>query len=170
MLERMLRAARLESSLYEEVEADPTAGGQALFIVVAVGLISALGMALAYPGDQSVGAVIANVISTVLSWVVWAFLTLWIGKTFLAGEETQSDMGEMLRTLGFAHTPQLLVGLVFIPVAGPVLALLGSLWKLVAGIVAIRQALDFSTSRAILTAFFGFMVVVVFRLVVRLIF
>ena len=57
-----------------------------------------------------------------------------------------------------------------IPVAGPVLALLGSLWKLVAGIVAIRQALDFSTSRAILTAFFGFMVVVVFRLVVRLIF
>lgn len=170
MIQRMVRAAKLDSELYEEVEADTTANGQALLIVVAVGVVSAVGMAFAYPGDHSLRAVIANVLSTVVSWVLWAFLTLWIGKTFTHGPDTESDMGEMLRALGFAHTPQLLVGLVFIPVAGPVLALLGSVWKLTAGIVAIRQALDFSTSRAILTAFFGFVIVIVFRLLVRLIF
>jgi hypothetical protein len=68
--------------------------------------------------------------------------------------------GELLRTIGFAQGPGLLYGLRAIPVLdAPVRAIVAA-WKLVAVIVAIRQALDFGTGKAIATALLGFVVYV----------
>jgi hypothetical protein len=170
MLERMLRALKLDAQLYEEVEADPRFNGEALLIVVIASLLSGLGMALAYPQDANLTALVANVLSGLLLWAAWAAITLWIGKSITRGPETRADLGEMLRTLAYAHVPQFLVFFVFIPVGGPLLALAAGIWKMVMGIVAIRQALDFTTSRAIMTGFLGFLVVTVFTFVIRLIF
>ncbi len=170
MLKRMLRAAGLDSELYEEVEADPNYTGEATLIVLGVALISSLGMALAYDGDSGIRPITANVLSSLVSWLGWAILTLWIGKNITKAPTTQSDLGEMLRTLGYAHVPQVLVFFVFIPGAGPVIALVGSAWKLTAAVVAIRQALDFSTGRAITTALLGYLAVLAFRMLVRFVF
>jgi hypothetical protein len=170
MLERMLRALKLDSKLYETVEADPRFNGEALLIVVIASLLSSLGMALAYPQDAGLPALIANSLGGILLWAAWAAITLLIGKTITRGPETRADLGEMLRTLGYAHVPQFLIFFVFIPVGGPLIALIGTIWKMVAGIVAIRQALDFTTSRAIMTGFLGFLAVTLFTFVVRLIF
>jgi hypothetical protein len=99
---------------------------------------------------------------------MWAGITLLIGTHLTKGPETRSDMGEMLRCLGYAHTPIILIGLVFIPVLGPILGLVATIWSLLAGVVAIRQALDFTTTRALFTVLFGWIVVYVLQLLLRM--
>ena len=80
--------------------------------------------------------------------------TLMLAWAFFRGAETQTDFAEVLRTTGFAFTPGLLRGFGGLPgldVAGlhlPV-TLIPDLWVVLASIVAVRQALDFTTLRAI---------------------
>ena len=169
MIHRLLRAVRLESAFYEEVEHNPAFTGEAFLVVVLASVAAALGMALAYPGDSGFPAIALNVLFAVMSWVAWAAITLWIGKTVTRGPETKSDMGEMLRVLGYAHAPLLLLLLLFIPRLGSLLALAASLWTIAAGVVAIRQALDFTTARAVITGILGFVVIQALRFLVRLV-
>ena len=82
-----------------------------------------------------------------------------MGTTLTAGEKTHSTMGEMLRVLAYAQTPWLLGALVFLPWVGRWLFLISAIWALLAGTVAIRQALDFSTGRAVITVVTGWIVV-----------
>ena len=164
MLERMIRAARLDVDLYEMVEADSSYTKEAFFVVLLTAIATAIGSALAYGS----GGIISGLVSGILGWVIWSAITLWIGTNITRGPQTQSDMGEMLRTLGYAHAPGVLKILVFIPVLGPVLALVGSLWQLIAGIVAIRQALDFTTGRAIGTVAIGWVAVLIISVILTL--
>jgi hypothetical protein len=166
MLSRMILAARLNVDFYEKVEADPRYTGEAFVIVLLAAVFSATGNALAYPGD-GLGATIAAGLGTVFAWIMWAGITLWIGTHLTKGPETQSNMGEMLRCLGYAHTPIILVGIVFVPVLGPIVALAATIWSLLAGVVAIRQALDFTTTRALFTVLIGWFVVTVLQVLLR---
>jgi hypothetical protein len=70
--------------------------------------------------------------------------------------------------MGFASAPGILRVLVFVPVVGDILAIGGSLWRLVATIIAVRPALDFSTWRAILTTIVGWFVYMVLLSLMRL--
>jgi hypothetical protein len=167
MVSRMILAARLNVGFYERVEKDPRYTGEAFVVVLLAAVCSAAGNALAYPGD-GLGATIAAGLGTVFAWIMWAGITLLIGTHLTKGPETRSDMGEMLRCLGYAHTPIILIGLVFIPVLGPILGLVATIWSLLAGVVAIRQALDFTTTRALFTVLFGWIVVYVLQLLLRM--
>lgn len=157
---RMLRASRLDVNLYEEVEADESATGQAATVVVIVAIASAIGAALSAAFQVNaagvVGAVIGGVIGAIISalvgWVVWAYLTYWIGTAFFGGTATP---GEMLRTIGFAQSPAVLRIFTFIPIIGGLINLVLFFWLLIAGIIAVRQALDISTGKAVLTAIIG---------------
>jgi hypothetical protein len=55
MLDRVIRAARLDASLYEEVEADPSSMGQAMTVVVLASIAGGIGTAAsrASPGSSS---------------------------------------------------------------------------------------------------------------------
>lgn len=141
---RMLGAALLRAEVYEEVEADPGATVQAAVVVVLVSLIA--GMPDYALGWLAMGAAVAT---SLLHWLVWAGIALLIGDRLLGGTAT---WGELLRTLGFARAPGVL--LLLDPVVGGV-GLIVQLWMLVAGVVAIRQALDFGIWRALLTAVIG---------------
>jgi hypothetical protein len=167
MIRRMIRAMMLESAFYEEVEADPRYNREAFLVVFVAALASGIGTATAYPGE-GVLHFIQGLLATLFTWVAWAGITLWIGTSLTKGAETRSNMGEMLRALGYAHAPQVFILLVFLPGVGPLIALLASLWSLLAGIVAIRQALDFSTWRAVLTVFIGWILVVALRTLLTL--
>ncbi|MEK6254999.1 MAG: hypothetical protein N2B05_09915, partial [Gemmatimonadales bacterium] len=68
--------------------------------------------------------------------------------------------GELLRTLGYAQAPAVLLIFGFVPVLGNILGAVVGIWLLVTGIVAIRQALDFDTGKAVMTAFLGWLVAV----------
>ncbi len=160
--DRMLGAATLKVATYEEVEHDTTATSQAAIVVGIVAVASAIGGA----GGGASG-VIAAVIGALLGWLVWAGVTYLIGDKMLGGTAT---WGELLRTLGFAQSPGVLYVLGIIPILGWGVRFVVWIWLLIAGVIAIRQALDFSTGRAILTAVIGFVAYVVVGGVLAMIF
>jgi hypothetical protein len=146
IVERMLRAAKLDPSLYEEVEADPAALGQALGVVV----LSSVAGGLGAPGAGGVGLVVLGTVSALLSWFIWAYLTYLIGVKVMPEPQTRSSPGELLRTIGFSSAPGLvrILGLIR-PLAWIVFAV-ATVWMLAAMVVAVRQALDYrSTGRAV---------------------
>lgn len=148
MPQRMKGAALLDIHTYEEVEADTTATGQAAGVVAIVSICAAIGGV----GGGAAGA-FTGLISALVGWALWAGITYLIGDKLLGGTAT---WGELLRTLGFAQSPGLLYILGALPLAGWVVKGVVAVWILVAGIIAIRQALDFGTGRAIATALLGF--------------
>jgi hypothetical protein len=150
--DRMKGAALLHSDTYEEVEADQTATSQAAGVVALVAVAQAIGGA----GEGGAG-IVAGAISALLGWLLWAGITYLIGAKLLGGTAT---WGELLRTLGFAQTPGVLYVLGFIPVLGGIIRFAVAIWVLIAGIIAIRQALDVGTGKAILTAVLGWLVIV----------
>ncbi len=151
--QRMLGAARLDISTYEEVEADQTATGQAAGVVALVAVAQAIGAA----GEGALG-IIAGLGGAMLGWLIWAGITYLIGAKLFGGTAT---WGELLRTLGFAQAPGVLYVLGIIPFFGGLVRVALAIWILIAGIIAIRQALDFSTGKAILTAVLGWLAVTI---------
>ena len=151
IVSRMIRAARLEPSLYEEVEHDRDATRQAAFVVVGTSLAAGIGGGIV---GGPVGLVVFPVASLV-GWALFAWLTYFIGTRWLAGPETEADWGELARALGFASAPKALMIFGVVPALAGLLGLVVSIWMLVATVIAIRQALDFSTGRAIATAIIG---------------
>ena len=149
--DRMKGAALLRIDTYEEVEADQTATGQAAGVVALVAVAQAIGGV----GEGGFG-ILSGAISALLGWLLWAGITYLIGAKLLGGTAT---WGELLRTLGFAQSPGLLHVLGIIPVLGGIIRFVVVIWVLIAGIIAIRQALDFSTGKAILTAVLGWLVI-----------
>ncbi len=152
---RLVGAAALRAGIYEEVEADRRATGQALLVVLLAGTAAAVGS-----GGLAAGVLTqlgAHVGASLAAWTLWAFLTYQIGARLFPESQTRADVGELLRTLGFAAAPGSL--LVFGAIPGftlPVFALATS-WMLLAMIVAVRQALDYSsTGRAVAVCVLGY--------------
>lgn len=151
LTERMIGAAMLDPTVYEEVEADHNATGQAAAVVAIVAVCAAIGAS-----DEGSRHIIGAVISAFLNWGLWAALTWFIGTRFFGGT---ASVGELLRTLGFAMSPGVLYLVGIVPFLGGLVSLAVWIWTLVAGVVAIRQALDFDTTKAVLTALISWIVV-----------
>lgn len=150
--ERMVRAARLNSQLFEEVEANPALTRQAMTVVILASVAAGIG---GYAQIGLLGLIVLALIALV-SWYLWAYLTFWIGTRLLRGRHTQADAGQLLRVLGFAAAPGVLrvVGL-YAPLTNIVFTF-ANIWMLVAMVVAVRQALDYtSTWRAIAVVLLG---------------
>jgi len=148
--DRLIRAARLDASFYEEVEHDEGATRQALAVVVLTALATGVGAHGGLPG------LVAGAIAALIGWYIWSALTYWIGTRLLPEPSTEATLGQLLRTIGFAHAPGLLRVLGIIPGLHLILALATAIWMLVAAVVAIRQALDYqSTWRAVLVVVIG---------------
>ena len=153
---RMLRAAKVESQLYEEVEADSGATGQALLVVVMASLSAGIGhgiSGLMKGGAGGIGvfftSLIIGAIGSLVAWFIFSLLCFWLGTTLFKGPDTKSTLGELLRVLGFADSPALLNIFVFIPFIGPIIPFVTMIWTIIAGVVGVRQACDFTTGRAV---------------------
>ena len=155
--ERMIGAAKLDVRVYEEVEADTGATRQAMGVVLLSSLAGGIGSVGL--GAGGLGGVVVGGILALLGWVTWAFLTYIIGTRLLAEPQTHADVGELMRTLGFAQAPGLLRVLGGFPGLGPIVLSLVSIWMFVAMVVAVRQALDYSsTLRAVGACLVGWVV------------
>ncbi len=165
--DRMIGAARLDVRTYEEVEADTSATSQAMGVVLLSSLAGGIGsMGL---GATGLGGVVAGGVGALISWVVWAFLTYIIGTRLLPEPQTRADIREMMRTLGFAQSPGLLRIFGSIPGVGALVLAIVSIWMLVAMVIAVRQALDYtSTGRAVGVCLVGWVVGVVITLIFAL--
>ena len=153
LVQRMLGAATLNIDTFEEVEADETATMQAAAVVAMVAVASAIG---GVSGGTT--SIIFAPIAQIIGWLIWAGVTYLIGDKIFGGTAT---WGELLRTLGFAQSPGLLYFFAVVPFLGGILRLVVAIWMLVAGIIAIRQALDFSTGKAVLTAIVGWLAMII---------
>ena len=163
----MIGAAMLRTGTYEEVEADTSATKQAMLVVVLVSLASGIGNV----GAGGVMALVFGIVAALAGWVFWAWITYFVGTKLLSTPETHANWGQLARTLGYAQTPGLFKVFGFLPVIGPIVFFLATIWQLIAAIIAIRQALDYtSTRRAIGVALIGFIAYVVVIGIVMMIF
>ncbi|MFB6286868.1 MAG: YIP1 family protein [Candidatus Bipolaricaulia bacterium] len=146
LIQRMIRAARLDRHLYEEVEANEQAFGQAIAVVVIASVAAGIGTA----AQGGLLGLVIGAIGALISWFIWAYLTYWIGTRVLPESETHADPGQMLRTIGFSSSPGVIRIVGIVPALAQLAYVVGGLWMLVAMVVAVRQALDFeSTPRAV---------------------
>jgi hypothetical protein len=156
--ERMIGAAKLDIRIYEEVEADKTALKQAMVVVVLASLAEGIGSV----GRAGLTGLLLGTIVSLIAWFVWAFLTYLIGTKILPEPQTRSDVGELLRTIGFSSSPGLLKILGVLPVLGRLILIASSIWMLIAMVIAVRQALDYtSTWRAVGVCIIGWIILVV---------
>jgi hypothetical protein len=153
MIERMKGAALLDVPTFEEVEHDTTATGQAAGVVGLVAVASAIG-AIGH-GGLAIGF---GIVWAFVGWLIWSGLCYFIGTNLFEGQAT---WGEVLRTVGFAQAPGVLNIVGFIPLLGGLVRLAVFFWLLAAVVVALRQALDISTGKAVVTGVIGWLVMVV---------
>jgi hypothetical protein len=156
--DRMIRAAKLDVNLYEEVEADKGAMGQAMAVVV----LSSVAAGIGAVGTAGIKGLVLGTIVALVGWFIWAFLTYYIGTRLLPEPQTKADYGELLRTIGFSSSPGVLRVLGIIPMLGNILNFICGIWMLVAMVIAVRQALDYkSTWRAVGVCLIGWIVQIV---------
>lgn len=155
MIDRIVRAIRLDWTVFGEIARDRNALKEAAIIVAIVTFLSAVGTGIA---AKSLGAFLGAWIAGILvGWIGWAIITFLVGTSLFKGE---TNVGEMLRVLGYANAPNLLGLLNFIPCIGWLFPLVGGLLALVAGVLAIREAMDFDTGNAIVTVIIGWLIVI----------
>lgn len=172
LVSRMVRAAKLDSDLYEEVEADEGANGQAFVVVLIASIASGLGAGIGAVISGEGGlwflwGLLIGIGTGIVGWLIWSLFAYVLGITIFKGHVTEADYGQLIRTIGFSNTPRLLSFFSFIPFLGGFISFVALVWALVAGVIAVRQALDFSTWRAIGTCVVGWLI---YALIVFLVF
>ena len=138
----MVGAAQCNVATYEEVEHDKTALGQAAGVVILSSL--AAGIGALNTGDVTM--FLGGASRAILSWVIWALITYLIGTKLLPEPSTQADLGQLLRTTGFAAAPGVLRILGIVPLLSGPINFIIPIWMLATMIIAVRQALDYSTT------------------------
>ncbi|MGH7312890.1 MAG: YIP1 family protein [Candidatus Rokuibacteriota bacterium] len=152
-VDRVIRTAKLDAAAYEEVESDATANGQAVGVVVLSALAAGIGT------GAGLGGLVVGVLVSLAAWYVWTFLTYWIGTRLLPEPQTNASHGEVLRAIGFASGPGVIRVLGVVPPLRGWVFLIAAVWMLVAGVVGVRQALDYrSTWRAVGVVAIGWIV------------
>jgi len=145
---RLIGALALDPVTYEEVEADRSSTGQAILVVV----LSSVGAGVGARGlgSGSVPSVVFISALSIMAWAAWALLTYQIGARLMPEPGTRADVGELMRTIGFSAAPGMLRIFGIVPGAAIAAFAITAVWMLAAMIVAVRQALDYtSTARAV---------------------
>jgi Yip1 domain len=154
LIQRMLRAARLDPDLYYELERDRSANGQA-FIVVLIGLACAVLGAGGLRGLLNLiapwgwGHLIEVLAMSIGDWLFWAYIAVLVGERF----GSRADFEQVMRPVGFAYTPEVLWLLAFFPALAYPLGWVIFLWVSIGKIFAVRESMRLSIGKAVLTAF-----------------
>lgn len=152
---RVFLSARLDAGVYEEVESDRAALGQAIAVVILSSVAAGAGVFQ----QAGTGGIVMGAVSALVGWYIWAGLTYLIGTRLLPEPQTRANYGELLRTIGFASAPGIIRFLGIIPGLTTPVFFIAGIWMLVATVVAVRQALDYrSTWRALGVCLIGWII------------
>jgi hypothetical protein len=162
--DRVIGALQLHTTTFEDVEHDTTATTQAAMVVGAAAVSGALA-SLRYGGAALLGIVMTAILA-LIGWAIGSFVLWFVGTRILPGRNTEADYGQLLRTVGFAQAPGLFGIVAIIPILGWFVRLAIVIWSLVAGIIAVRQALDYDdTVRAVIVCVIAWAIMFVATLV-----
>lgn len=165
--DRLRGALMLDPGTYRNVEQDTDANGQAALTVVLAALAAGIGYLLSRDLVQNV---LGTVISSVLQWVIFSFVAYYVGASLFSTGQTSVTPGQVLRTIGFAQAPKLLLVLGIIPILGWVVGLIVFFWFIAAAIVALREAFEFDTGRAVGTGLVALVAIAIIDIVLSVIF
>lgn len=144
ILDRAIRAAKLDRAVYEEVEADRTATTQAATVVAVSSILAGIGAT-----EGALSQAITTTITALVAWAAYAWIAYYVGTRLIPDPGTKADWGEVARTLGFASAPRAVGVLGVVPGLGVLAVAVAGLWTLVATVVAVQAALDVRTGKAI---------------------
>lgn len=190
LVDRMIRAARLERTLYTEVSADVPASRQAVFVVVATAVASAIAYFLSrlfpplgifgasvagsdigtFSGDVVTdGLVVGLLVSPILSiigWLAWSAVAWFVGTRMIS--TTARDVGfmQVARAMGFAQAPGVMAIITFIPVLGFIIQIGIWLWLLATSFFATRESMRLTDGQALVTMIVGFIAFVIVVLII----
>jgi len=139
-LNRIYRAIKIDPDLYEEVEHDKSATFQAASVVVLSSLAAGIGAIHLGASNFLLGPLVS-----LASWYFWAFLIYIVGTKLFPDQQTKSDHGELLRTIGFSSAPGLIRVFGFTPELMTVTFIGSSFWMLACMVVGVKQALDYKS-------------------------
>jgi len=163
----MLGASVLDSSTYEALEGDRTATAQAFLVVLLSSVAAGVG-AGGWDGP-SLATLITVSAAALVTWVAWVVLILVIGGRYLPERQTHVTARELFRTVGFAAAPGLFQVFGLFPTLTVPIFVGTWLWMLAAMVVAVRQALDYSsTTRAVLTCGTALVLIIAVAIVLSL--
>jgi len=144
---RMIGAMQADVKTFNEIEADPNALTQAVTVIVIAGIASLIGNIF----RAGIIAGIVGLIASVVAYALFSLLVFLIGTKLMPEPTTKADFNEAFRVIGFAASPGVFNVLAIVPYLGPLVSLLGGIWSLVIGVIAVREVLDYSnTGRAII--------------------
>jgi uncharacterized membrane protein len=159
---RMIGAAKADVKTLTEIEADPNAFNQAVIVILIAGVSALVGNIF----RAGIVAGIIGLVGELVGYFLFAFLVFLIGTKLMPEPSTKSDFNETFRTVGFAASPGALNFLAIIPVLGVLISFAIHVWSLVIGVIAVREALDYSnTGRAIIVCLLAFVAIVIVYMV-----
>ena len=165
--DRLRGALTLDARTYRDVEQDTNANGQAAVTVILAALAAGIG---AIVGRDWLQDALGTVLSSLLQWVIFSFVAYWAGASFFSSGQTSVTPGQVLRTIGFAQAPKILLVLGIIPLLGWIVGIVVFFWFLAAAITALREAFEFDTGRAIGTGIVAIIVIAIVDIVLGLVF
>lgn len=161
--ERMVGAMKADVKTFQEIEADPTAIGQAVTVIIIAGVASLIGNV--FRSGVFVG--VMSLVVTLITYALWSLLVVLIGTKVMPEPATKADFNEAFRVVGFTAAPGVFNVLAIIPFLGPLISFVISLWMIVIGVIAVREVLDYSnTGRAIIVCLLAMVAVWIISIVV----
>lgn len=172
--DRIVGVATLQRPVYDAIARDPEATGQAWLIVILLGLANGIALISTtatepFPGVSGdiaaeTGSVIfmfdtterrmlafgIGIVATIVSWYLTSWLLRAIGTRMSDTSRQDLKMEEIRRLVAWGYSPSLASFLTPIPLIGPLLAVIGSIWALVTGVMVVRVAFGVSIGRAVL--------------------
>jgi hypothetical protein len=110
------------------------------------------------------------VVASLVFWALFALFAYLVGAYLLRGPQTSATFGEVLRALGFSYAPSLFAILGLIPGIGFLIVFIAGIWSLIASVIALRQAFEVSTGRAVAIAVVAFLAMVVLLVIIATVF
>jgi hypothetical protein len=165
----LLRLARLDFTVFDDVQAERTATASAILVVLGAGLLAGLGSwgwALQYSKYDGLGAapvflktVVAGSLIQLIIWFAWVYLVYLVSAR---GFGASVGFQELVRTMGIAFAPVALSIFVAIaPLAVPIGVFSLAVTFLLTNI-AVEQASGLNTRESMLANLAGFAIFLIF--------
>jgi hypothetical protein len=146
IVDRVLGVIQLKKPVFEEIEHDTNATGQALIVVVVAAIAAAIGGI----GDQGQTGWFWQAILSVLGWIVFSVVAFYVGTTFFRSPQTNVTLGQVMRMVGFAQAPKIIAVLAFIPLIGWIAGVVAWILFVVVAVHALAAAFDTTLDRGAL--------------------
>jgi hypothetical protein len=153
--ERIIGAAKLDVTTFEDVERDETAMAQAVGVIVLAAVSAGIGN-IWYGG---ISGIVFSAFAALVGYAVWALIVWLVGTKLMPDPATKAEFPETFRVIGFAAAPGLLGFITIIPFLGWILMFCIWLWTIAAMVIAVKAVLDYTdTFKAVIVVIIGFVV------------